>query len=49
MKDDLNTKMTAKPFFKNLNSRAFEAIKCCKKTIEIRANKNEASENSLIL
>lgn len=41
--------MSTKTFLKKLNSRPFEAIKSGKKTIEIRANKNEFSENSINL
>ena len=36
-------------FFKNLNGRAFEAIKAGKKKVEIRASENCFSENSINL
>jgi len=39
--------MAGKTFLKNLYERPFNAIKDGKKTIEIRANKNDFSENSV--
>ena len=41
--------MSNKTFFKNLNERPFNAIVNRQKTIEIRANKNIFSENSINL
>ncbi|MBI4144192.1 ASCH domain-containing protein [Candidatus Woesearchaeota archaeon] len=41
--------MTGKIFLKNLYERTFNAIKKGQKNIEIRANKNDFSENSINL
>lgn len=41
--------MANKTFLKNLNERPFNAIENGQKTIEIRANKNVFSENSINL
>ena len=41
--------MAIKTFNKNLYKKPFEAIKSGKKTVEIRANKKESSENSVNL
>ena len=41
--------MTGKTFLKNLYERPFNAIKKGQKNIEIRANKNDFSENSINL
>lgn len=41
--------MTNRAFLKNLNERPFNAIECGQKTIDIRANKNNSSENSINL
>lgn len=42
-------KMAGKVFLKKLYERPFNAIKEGKKTVEIRANKNDFSENSINL
>ena len=39
--------MACKVILKNLHDRPFNAIKQGRKTIEVRANKNELSENSV--